>query len=184
MTTIRICRECGQEKDLETGFYRTRIRNGVPHYATICKTCRDKQAKAWQRTHPENMRARDARIYAKRKASRQNPADRARWVLEDCVRSDRKKGHTNDLTYDFVAAQIARGCIYCGSTDRVGLDRVNNALGHMQRNVLPACTVCNYFRRDMPFAAWLRIAPVLRQAKEDGLLSGWNPTTRKRREGL
>jgi hypothetical protein len=53
------------------------------------------------------------------------------------------------------------------------LDRIDNKRGHSRANVVPACIRCNYARRDMPYAAWLCLAPGLRVALEQGLFGEW-----------
>ena len=39
---------------------------------------------------------------------------------------------------------------YCGGVKSMGLDRVDNARGYTTDNVVPACTVCNLMKKDMP----------------------------------
>jgi hypothetical protein len=53
------------------------------------------------------------------------------------------------------------------------LDRVDNSIGHIKSNVVPACTRCNYTRRDMPYEAWLLIAKSMRKAREAGMFDNW-----------
>jgi len=53
------------------------------------------------------------------------------------------------------------------------LDRVDNTCGHIQSNVVSACVRCNYMRRDMPYAAWLKLLPMIKQAREEGLFGTW-----------
>lgn len=56
----------------------------------------------------------------------------------------------------------------------MSLDRIDNKVGHLKTNVVAACIRCNYFRRDMPFAAWKIIVPAMRKARKMGVLKGWN----------
>lgn len=38
--TTRVCRDCGKEKDLETGFYKSRTnKDGSAFYRRQCKDC-------------------------------------------------------------------------------------------------------------------------------------------------
>ncbi len=98
----------------------------------------------------------------------------ARWIMVDSRKTDKKAGRQNDLTREFVDALIVGGCAYCGENKlRMTLDRKDNSLGHLQSNVTPACVRCNYLRRDMPYDAWLEIAPAVREAKEKGLFGNW-----------
>lgn len=53
------------------------------------------------------------------------------------------------------------------------LDRIDNTIGHVQTNVVAACVRCNYMRRDMPYAAWTRLVPLIKQLREEGLFGAW-----------
>jgi len=98
----------------------------------------------------------------------------AECIFVDCRVSDRKKGRDNDLDLEFVRKIIAQPCAYCGETEiRISLDRIDNALGHTKANVIQACERCNYFRRDMPYDAWLVIARAMRRARKKGLFGDW-----------
>ena len=115
-----------------------------------------------------------ARNSARMKQWRQDPSNLNEVVLSDTRASDRSAKRVNDLTLDFVRAVLQRGCHYCGETAlRMTLDRIDNALGHTQDNVNPACIRCNYLRRDMPYEAWLCFLPCLRETREKGLFGGW-----------
>jgi hypothetical protein len=106
---------------------------------------------------------------------------REAYILKDSKDSDRRYGRENDLDLDFVRFLISKGCEYCGVSPeetKMSLDRVDNAKGHLRDNVVPSCTNCNLTRGNMPYEAWIIVAPALRQARERGLLKGW---VRKRR---
>lgn len=105
---------------------------------------------------------------------RRDSENTAYFILDDSRRSDKRKGRLNDLDVDFIADRITEGCSYCGEINlRMTLDRIDNDLGHVKVNVVPACVRCNYFRRDMPYDLWLRFVPVLREAREDGSIEAW-----------
>jgi len=59
------------------------------------------------------------------------------------------------------------------------LDRINNEKGHTADNVIPACYRCNLIRRDMPYDAWMHVAPSIRSAREAGLFRDWIGGIRK-----
>lgn len=95
-------------------------------------------------------------------------------MLIDTRKYDRKHGLANDLTKELIVALLAESCSYCGDKPpRMTLDRIDNNLGHTKDNVLPSCLMCNYVRRDMPYAAWKVVAVAVREARERGLLAGW-----------
>jgi len=40
----------------------------------------------------------------------------------------------------------SKPCIYCGSIDKVGSDRIDNSKGHTKDNIVPCCKKCNVIR--------------------------------------
>ena len=92
----------------------------------------------------------------------------------DTRNGDRKLGRVNDLTVAWIEDAIKDGCRYCGAVDlKMSLDRIDNTLGHIMVNVVPACIRCNYMRRDMPHAAWLELLPAIRRVREMGFFESW-----------
>jgi hypothetical protein len=59
-----------------------------------------------------------------------------------------------EFTFEQVQEIVAAGCFYCKGKlskpgEKVGLDRIDNALGYSSGNVLPCCGVCNRMRSNM-----------------------------------
>jgi hypothetical protein len=116
-------------------------------------------------THKDKVNAR---------ARRRRKLNRVRTLVLDCRKADRRKGRENDLSEEFVEESLSRGCAYCGEADLLmTLDRMDNAIGHTTVNVVAACERCNFVRRDMPYEAWLVVAPAMRRAREAGLFGTW-----------
>jgi hypothetical protein len=100
--------------------------------------------------------------------------DVGRAIFEDARKADRKAMRANDLDLEFVRGLIVEPCRYCGDDElRKTIDRVDNELGHLRRNVVPACERCNYVRRNMPHAAWLVVAEAMREARIKRLFGSW-----------
>lgn len=108
------------------------------------------------------------------RVKRRRREDIAGAILTDAKRADKKRARAFDLDKEFVSAAIKLPCSYCGETQlRMTLDRIDNDLGHLKSNVVPACERCNYARRDMPAAAWIVVAKAMREARENGLFADW-----------
>jgi len=124
----------------------------------------------------ESIKRKSDKEAAKQRLERRNPQFSAKWLTIDCRAMDRRRGRQNDLTLDFVASVIVKGCFYCGESGKaiIGLDRIDNSLGHTQANVNPCCRRCNWMRRDMPFEAWMQIVPVVRDIHKKGLFGDWH----------
>lgn len=63
---------------------------------------------------------------------------------------DNKRGYLGlDLNIDwFIDNILSKDCIYCGTPDKIGADRINNNLGHTKINIVPACYRCNCVRNN------------------------------------
>lgn len=158
---MKTCPTCQTHKPL-SDFYLSRTRKSG--YAAICKRCECVKGKA---SRPQTN--------ARYRADRRNPERRAKVVLRDCKNDDHKKGRNNDLTLEYVQVSVTSSCTYCGTSSiKMTLDRIDNSLGHLQINCIPACIRCNYIRRNMPYEAWLKLAPTIRTLVEDGSFDGWN----------
>ena len=105
-------------------------------------------------------------------------------ILTDARNSDKKHGRDNDLDKEWIREVVSAGCFYCGETSlRMTLDRIDNSVGHIKSNLHPACLRCNYLRRDMPFEAWMMLAPAIKTAREAGLFHGWIASWKAGRTG-
>jgi 5-methylcytosine-specific restriction endonuclease McrA len=108
--------------------------------------------------------------------------DYAVFILYDARRNDKNRGLENDLTLDFVQSTLfsAGKCSYCeDSKSKLTLDRINNNKGHTMDNVVVSCNNCNTIRGNIPYDAWLCIAPGVKQAKQSGLLDNWSAYNRR-----
>lgn len=162
---FRICRKCGKTKPI-TGFPA----NSKGCRERMCTACRHR---ATAENNPLLAAEREKR--RTQAVRRKRAADRAWALLGDAKRSDRRRKREGfDLTRATVAELLAEGCRYCGDhKTMMTLDRIDNDLAHSLSNVVPACIRCNYLRRDMPYEAWLVIAPSVRAAREAGLFGDW-----------
>ncbi len=160
--TKRICKRCDLPKELLQ--FKLKKNGSRSHTCTQCWT-----SSYWSRRG----------AYQNELARVRRQANPAQAVWTDSRRFDLRNNLENDLTKDFIREMLSKPCIYCGETQlRMTLDRIDNAKGHMRANVVAACLRCNYFRRDMPYEAWLHIVPSLREAREMGLLGSWTGRAR------
>jgi hypothetical protein len=47
------------------------------------------------------------------------------------------------LSREFVKSLLYTSCEYCGSTEKIGIDRVDNSIGYVESNVVACCKFCN-----------------------------------------
>jgi hypothetical protein len=164
------CSECGKPGE----FYEKRGR---------CKKCHGNRTTEYARKRRRTPEGRAA-FNNKWREMRTNPERRGYFILRDARHSDRRNGRQCDLTRQIVDELVTRECTYCGARHMLmTLDRIDNAIGHLVSNVVPACVRCNYLRRDMPYEAWLAIVPAVRSAHENGLFGDWiGGNSRKRNQ--
>jgi hypothetical protein len=166
--TPKTCSVCNVVLTPDTAEINTK--NGISYMRSKCKKCKNKSDyEKLRKNHPER--------YEKKKEcnknQRHNPLNRAKFSYRDSLNYDAIRGLDNDLDLDFVAQLLKTGCNYCGSTQHLGLDRIDNTKGHLKSNVLPACLRCNFIRRGMPYDAWMLLVPTIKEIYQKGLLGDW-----------
>lgn len=81
--------------------------------------------------------------------------------------TDRKRGLQCDITIDQFRELITNGCVYCGDTEKVGLDRIDNSVGHIISNVVPCCYSCNTARnKNFTHQEMIIIGRAIKEVKE------------------
>ena len=64
----------------------------------------------------------------------------------------------NFMTLETFVSLVSQSCHWCGRTpDRangMGVDRKDNSLGHVEGNIEPCCSICNYSRRNAGAEEW------------------------------
>jgi hypothetical protein len=179
-TSTKKCSDCHQEQPSESfytkGFSKS---TGKPYHEAYCKKCSVARVKQRQPTtemmtekQRDNKRAR-VRKWANN--ARVDPDKRPIIIAKECRARDKKKGRVSDITKEVAADLISQSCVYCGSTERISIDRIDNSLGYVTGNMNPACLRCNLVRGDMPYQAWLMVAPAMRAAYEAGEFDCWSP---------
>ena len=83
--------------------------------------------------------------------------------------TDKKKGLMCDITFDQMLDIVkTKKCAYCGCTDNIGLDRIDNSKGHTIDNVVPCCYMCNVVRNNLfSHEEMLKIGKFLRKIIEE-----------------
>lgn len=60
----------------------------------------------------------------------------------------KKKGNVFQITRDEFASILSKSCVYCGGTELIGIDRIDNRLGYTIENSAPCCKTCNYMKKN------------------------------------
>lgn len=104
-----------------------------------------------------------------------NPRAKASRMLSQYRNIDQKNGYELcDMTIDWMLENImSKPCHYCGDTNRIGCDRIDNKKGHTKDNVVPCCVECNtarniYFSYEEMRRLGRAIAEI-KQSRTDGL---------------
>lgn len=170
---MRICKVCQESKPLEK-FPVCSPKNSPKEYRNhTCHSC----------TYQENKKKYPHLVNKNReyhqKWENKNPEVKKMWGYKSW---DKKQGFSHDLDLPFVKEMISQPCFYCGSShgiDKMTLDRIDNTKGHTKSNVNPACYRCNILRGDMPYAAWIFLAPAIREAHKQNLFGDWRLSSKK-----
>lgn len=63
---------------------------------------------------------------------------------------DLKKGLKYDIDRHWFLENIAYSkCYYCGDSENIGCDRIDNSIGHTKDNCIPCCYTCNVVRNNL-----------------------------------
>lgn len=61
-----------------------------------------------------------------------------------------KRANSKKISFNLTVEQfdhiLTLSCVYCGSRDRIGVDRVDSSIGYDQDNVAPCCCTCNMMK--------------------------------------
>lgn len=99
-------------------------------------------------------------IFGKSKGNKRNTVDikdldtetlkraKASKMISSYRIKDKKKGLLCDLDIDYMLHIMNQPCVYCGYTNKIGCDRIDNNKGHTKDNVVPCCVECNKARND------------------------------------
>jgi hypothetical protein len=79
-----------------------------------------------------------------------SPRTKASKMIREYKVKDKKIGFTGkecDITPQYILQNIfGQKCSYCGTTENVGCDRIDNSKPHTISNIIPACAECNFIR--------------------------------------
>lgn len=93
----------------------------------------------------------------------------------------RKMGVKSDLKLKDVKMILQCPCYYCEATDgMMTLDRKDSKDGYVKNNTVPCCLRCNMLKSDMPWEAWQRLIPAVRNVAKLGLFGDWNKQIKTR----
>lgn len=85
------------------------------------------------------------------RTSNMTPRQKASKMISSYKNKDKKMGFDNvcDINIDWMIENIFnKQCEYCGDTERLGCDRINNDKPHTMDNVVPCCYECNCARNN------------------------------------
>jgi len=79
--------------------------------------------------------------------SKSTPPHVSRWI--GVVTRSKKKDLVCDLTQEDIKYIIESPCVYCGSTNRIEVDRMDSSMGYTKMNTVPACHRCNTIKNNV-----------------------------------
>lgn len=125
-----------------------------------CKSCISKQSK---KRYAKN------KGFLIKKSKEWHKTNREKYLYSMYKKRDEKAKVKFDLTIEWIKNNIiTKECIYCGDTDQLGCDRIDNSKGHTMDNCVPCCYSCNITRNNTySYGEMLLLAPIIRQIKEN-----------------
>lgn len=138
------CNLCGTKKEADEKNFR--VINKGKTCESLSKTCRKCEYQKGKDKHARNMKNPDFAETRRKRCRDWRNNNRSKVALKNYQSIDKKKGLTCTMTIDDVEELQSMQCHYCGDTERVGADRINNSLAHTRDNCLPCCPDCNICR--------------------------------------
>ena len=133
-TTRCVC-SCGKERVVRT----TKLRLGL---VTMCGSCA-KTAAAKRGAETRRKLSDDERIVNDRYSTYKQNA--------------KKRGIAFDIPLPLFSSLLKMECAYCGTDDRIGIDRIDSLMGYFEANCAPCCSDCNYAKREMSKESFLNL---------------------------
>lgn len=96
----------------------------------------------------KNRNSKSIRDY---KVSNMTPRQKASKMISSYKLKDKLQTPYSvcDIDIDWMINNIfKKECVYCGDTNRLGCDRIDNNIGHIKSNVVPCCYECNCARNN------------------------------------
>lgn len=91
-------------------------------------------------------------LFGKKRRTKENSREyslqtRASKLLSAYKLKDWKSNREFNLDREwFIENILKKKCVYCGSKEKLGCDRLDNSKGHTYDNVVPCCYICNCAR--------------------------------------
>ncbi len=169
----KMCKRCGEEREILN--FSPQSRDPTKR-RNICNACNYKRSKD---SGYIDSRKEENRQY--QKAYHKRSPEVAKH--KSYTHQDKVKNFSNSITLIEYRELIKEGCFYCGVFGDIGLDRIDNSLGHNKSNCKPCCEKCNFILGDIPYEAKLLMIPSLTEIKQNNLLNNWIiPTKRTKNE--
>jgi len=176
--SFKICSRCKEKKPTVAFRWQkdTRYKAGGC-WSSSCKPCLG-------RRYRDNVKADPVR-YARHKAYQAAYYKKNPWKarVKAYQHVDRQKARKSLTMTEGCGLILSNPCFYCGEADqfKLGLDRMDNDLGHSVDNVKVCCEICNNILTDLPFRAKVVVGEGLKKARELGLLEGYIIKTKRNR---
>ncbi len=145
-------------------FYTSTLKaNNKTRHSSECKNCRGRRYRERYASNSE-MKEKRIKIYNSTKGTLRY---RVVKIYNSFKKTDLKKKRFNNLDKKFIKKTISYPCTYCGDTNKVSLDRIDNSFGHIKSNVVPCCKECNTARNiNFTFEEMLIIGQSIKRIKE------------------
>lgn len=133
-TLPRTCTICGETKTCGDFAYTST----TGYFQGDCKECRNKKYK--ETRTPEKVKIKNEQT-----KNWYNGVGKYKKFVTSYRNFDFYRGLDNDLDEQYIKDSLDKSCTYCGHPSE-GVDRLDNKIGHIKSNCIPACKCCNVAR--------------------------------------
>lgn len=110
--------------------------------------------------NPEEMRKkwREKNRNYRSKHPRQKEKQTPRRKFNKYRNDAKRRGYEFLLSFEeFFSLRTNTICYYCSSSEKIGIDRVNNKMGYLKENCVPCCWDCNRTKRILSKETFIKI---------------------------
>ena len=97
-----------------------------------CKQCSKEQCQKYREEHEEELK-------------KQRNSFHGKYITYKS--GAKRRGYDFNLTEEQFTAILNKPCMYCGSTENIGVDRLDNSKGYDVDNCISCCSMCNMSKR-------------------------------------
>ena len=131
--TMKKCIDCNRILEVNKNWRASSAKS----YLNVCDRCTTKRCREWSKTSTGKKSIRQSQFINSRTTKKR---------FKNAIRNSQKREIDWKIPFQKFEYLLSLPCLYCGGATGEtgsGLDRVDNNMGYILKNVVPCCGTCN-----------------------------------------